>query len=84
MRMEDVQSIAFLVPKNTLSNTQLVGFHLSLPMGYIGSAPYFFMATEMVADLAKEAISQREQVGEHPLDLVSKSIAANNAGACVA
>ena len=55
-------------------------FHLSLPMGYIDSAPYFCMATETVADLANEAISQREQAGKHPLDLAAKSRAANGAG----
>ena len=27
--------------KKTPSNTHMVGFHLSLPMGYIDSAPYF-------------------------------------------
>ena len=61
MRMEDVPSFAFLIPKKTPSDTQLVGFHLSLPMGYVDSAPYFCMATETVANLANEAISQREQ-----------------------
>ena len=52
VRMEDKLSLAFLIPKNTPSYTQQVGFHLSLPMGYIDSAPYFCMATETVADLA--------------------------------
>ena len=32
-------------------------------------------------DLENEAISQREQAGEHPLEVVAKSRAANNAGA---
>ena len=41
------------------SDTQLVGFHLSLPMGYVDNAPYFCMTTETVADLANKAISQR-------------------------
>ena len=43
--MEDVPLVAFLILKKTPSNTQLVVFHLSLPMGYIDSDPYFFMAT---------------------------------------
>ena len=59
VRMEDVPSSAFLIPKKTPSNTQLVGFHISVPMGYIDSAPYFCMAMDTVADLANEAISQR-------------------------
>ena len=69
VRMEDVLSVAFIILNKTPSNTQLVGSHLLLPMGYIDSAPYFFMATETVADLANEAISQKEQAGEHPLEL---------------
>ena len=67
--MEDVSYVAFLIPKKTPRKTQLVGFHLYLPTGYIDNEPYFCMATEMVADLANKAISQREQAGEHPLDL---------------
>ena len=39
------------------------------------------MATETLADLANEAISQKDQAGEHPLDLEAKSRAADNAGA---
>ena len=30
---------------------QLVGFHLSLLMGYVDSAPYFCMSTETIADM---------------------------------
>ena len=65
--IEDVLSVAFLISKNTPSDTQLVVFHLYLFMGYIYSAPYFCMAMETEANLANEAISQREQAGEHPL-----------------
>ena len=54
--MEDVPSVAFFIPKKTPSDTQLVGFHFSLPMGYISSAPYFCMAMDTVAELANEAI----------------------------
>ena len=49
-------------------------------MGYIDSDPYFCMATETVVDLANEAISQKEQAGEHPLYLSAKARAADNAG----
>ena len=69
VRMEDVPSAAFLIPKKTPSNTQLVGFHISVPMGYIDSTPYFCMDMETVADLANKAISQMEQAGKHSLDL---------------
>ena len=41
VRMEDVQYFTFLITKKTPSNTQLVGLHLSHPMGYIETAPIF-------------------------------------------
>ena len=39
------------------------------------------MVTEIVADLAKEAISKRDHAGEHALDLAAKAIAAEDASA---
>ena len=39
--MEDVPYVAFFTPNKNTSDTQLVVFHLSLPMGYIDSAPCF-------------------------------------------
>ena len=79
-RMEDTLSVTFLTPKKPPSNQQLVGFHLSLPMGYVDSAPYFYMATEMVADLANEAIAQRDAASTHPLDQAPEAISADNSG----
>ena len=67
VRMEDVPSINCIIPKNTPNDTQLVGSHLSLPMGYIDSGTYFCMATETVVDLANKAISHRDKAGKHPL-----------------
>ena len=67
VRMEDVLPAPFLIPKKTPIGTQLVGFHLSLPMGYINISPYFGMTTETVANLANESIYQREQAGERPI-----------------
>ena len=81
VRMEEFLSVAFLIPKKKISNTQLVGFHLSLPMGYVDNAPNFCMATETVADLAKEAISQRKQAREHPLEMTAEARAADESGA---
>ena len=78
--MEDFPSVAFLIPKKTPNNTQLVGFHIFLPIGYIDSAPYFCMAKETVANLANEAISQKEQTYVHPLNMEAKYRAANDAG----
>ena len=35
LRLEDIPSVAFLVTKATPEEDQLVGFHLSIPMGYV-------------------------------------------------
>ena len=80
VRMEEVPSVAFLFPKKKTSNTQLVGFHLSLPMGYVYNAPCVFMATDTVADLTKEAISQRKQAREHPLKMTAKVRVTDDSG----
>ena len=39
VRMEDIPSVDFLIPKKNPRNLQLVGFNLSLPMGYVDSTP---------------------------------------------
>ena len=41
--MEDIPSVAFIIPKKNPSYTHMGGFHLSLPMSYVDSAPYFCM-----------------------------------------
>ena len=35
VRLKDILSVAFLVPKATPEEDHLVGFHLSIPMGYV-------------------------------------------------
>ena len=35
VRLEDIPLVAFLVPNATPDEDQLVGFHLSIPMGYV-------------------------------------------------
>ena len=81
VRMEDVPSAAFFIPNKTPSNTQLVGFHISVPMGYIDSAPYFCMAMETVGKISNEAIYQKEQAGKHEFYLEAEARAADDAGA---
>ena len=78
--IEDVPSFALFVSKKKPSNTQLMGFHLSLPMEYVDNAPYFCMATETVEDLTNKAIYQREQAHEHLLEMAGKARAADESG----
>ena len=81
VRMEDVQSVAFLILKKNTSNIQLVVFHILLPIGYIDSAPYFCMATDTVTDLANKTIALRERADEHPLELEYEARAVDDANA---
>ena len=80
VRMEDVQSVSFLVPKKNTSDLQLVGFQLSLPMGYVDSAPYFFMAIETVFNLSNKSIAQWDGASAHPMDQEYESRAADDTG----
>ena len=43
--MEDVLSGTFLFTKKKTGDTHMVGFHLSIPMGYVDNVPYYCMAT---------------------------------------
>ena len=81
VRVGDVLSVTSLITNKTPSDTQLVGLHLSLPMVYINSAPYFCMEMETMANLANKAISQKYHAGKHPFELASESIAADDDGA---
>ena len=59
VRPEEIPSVAFLVPKATPDEEQLVGFHLLIPMGYVESADFLCATTETVKDRALDTISMR-------------------------
>ena len=46
VNMEEFPLVDFLLPNNNPTDPQLVGFHLSLPMGYINSAANFCATTK--------------------------------------
>ena len=50
IQVEDVPSVAFLILKETATEEQIFGFHLSIPMGYMESVAFFCTATETVKD----------------------------------
>ena len=50
-------------------------------MWYLDSTPYFFMAVEMIADLANEAISKRYVASAHLLEQAAEARSADDAGA---
>ena len=60
--------MALLVPKATPDEEQLVGFHLSIPMGYVESAAFFCATTETVKDRALDTVSMRHTAPPHHLE----------------
>ena len=60
--------MAFLVPKDTPNEEQLVGFHLSIPMGYVESAAFFCATTDTVKDRALDTLYMRHTASPHHLE----------------
>ena len=73
VRLEDIPSVAFLVPKATPDEDQLVGFHLSIPMGYVESAAFFCVTTETVKDRALDTLYPRHTVPPHHLENLAET-----------
>ena len=51
VRIEDTSSVDFLLPKKMPQENQLVGFHSSLPLGFVDSMSYFCMEIDMDTDI---------------------------------
>ena len=78
VRLEDIPSVAFLVPKATPDEDQLVGFHLSISMGYVESAAFFCATTETVKDRTLDTLSTRHTAPPHHLENLAKKNARNH------
>ena len=72
VQLEDIPSVAFLVPKATPDEDQLVGFHLSIPMGYVKPAAFFCATTETVKDGVLDTLSMRHTAPPHHLEKLAK------------
>ena len=77
--------MAFLVPKATPDEDQIVGFHLSIPIGDLESAAFFCATTKTVKDRVLDTLSTRhttpprhlENLAEtKPPEATSKEVAA--------
>ena len=64
-------SVVFLILRKKPMNDQLVCFHLSLPMGYMESAPYFCMSTYTIVDMANASMNCLHMASPHPLESLS-------------
>ena len=65
--------MAFLVPKATPDEEQLLRFHLSIPMGYVESAAFFCATTEIVKDRALDTLSTRHTAPPHHLENLAET-----------
>ena len=81
LHMEDVPSLALLIPNNHIADTQLIGFHLALTIGYIGISTLFCATTEVATDMANNSILRRQAAPPYPLETEASSHAADYTGA---
>ena len=68
VRLKDIPSVAFLVPKSTPDEEQLVGFHLSIPMGYVDFSAFFCAITKTVKDRTLYTLDTRYTAPPHTLE----------------
>ena len=65
VRLEDIPSVAFFVPKVTPEEDQLVGFHLSILMGHVEPPAFFCVTTETFKDRKLDTLSTRHNAPQH-------------------
>ena len=68
VHLENIPSVDFLVLKSKLEEDQLVGFHLSIPMGYVESATLFCATTKNAKDLALDTLPTRNKAPPRHLE----------------
>ena len=66
--------LAFLVPPHPTDDEQIIGFHLSLPMGFGPSCPYFASVTETVVDICNNSWDDMNNVFPHRLGNMANTI----------
>ena len=65
---ENIPSVKCLVPKSKPEEDQLVGFHLSIPIGYVESATLFCATTKTIKYWTLETLPMRNTVPPRHLD----------------
>ena len=71
VHFKDIPSVAFLVPKATPEEDELVGFHLSTPMGYMESAAFFCATTRTVKDRTLDTLYTRHNTPPHHIEYLA-------------
>ena len=68
-----IPSVECIIPKDTDSESKLVGFHLSIPMGYMESVPLFCATMEKIKDTVNNAMHKIGKAPVHPLDILEET-----------
>ena len=68
VRLEEIPSVEFIVPEATLKEDKLVGFHLSIPMGYVKYANFFCAITKMVKERTYDTLCMRHTMPLYHLE----------------
>ena len=72
VQLADVTAVSLLVTRKKESDLKLVVFHLSIPMGYIESAPLFCMETKRMKELSLNSLHERGAALEHSLETLAE------------
>ena len=79
VHLEELPRFAFIASLHPLDSDPLIGFHLSLTMGFMDSAHFFCCTTETAADMVNASWAEGHASALHPLnDLVNLSPAASD------
>ena len=71
IRLNVTPSVGFLITSKEPTDKQLVGSHLSLPVGYVDSALFFCMSTETIAYMENYSMDDHHRAPPHPLQVFS-------------
>ena len=66
-RLADILSVAFFISKGLEEGPQLVDFHISLPVGYVESEPFFFSDMDTFKDRLNNTMVKPGYAPTHPL-----------------
>ena len=72
--LDNIHYVDFLFPKETNSDTQLVVFHPSIPMGNVKSAPLFCDSTETIKFTVNNDMQKIGRSPVHPLDVLVETL----------
>jgi hypothetical protein len=68
LNLANLPKLASVMPPHPSNPEPIVGFHLSLPMGFIEPAPFFCASTETAADLINHSWGLADLAPAHPLE----------------